>query len=110
MKSYNRQCTWLSAGRLYEGYNGSVTYGRQCIAYGVAYVDRKTMEIAVHPDGKVVVKAPIGTTPAAVQKRVVKRARWIRKQINYFRQFEPGTPPRRFVGGETHLYLGGNIG
>ena len=88
------------------GYNDSVTYGRQSIAYDVAYVDRKTMEIAVHPDGRVVVKTPIGITPATVQKRVVKRARWIRKQINYFRQFEPRTPPRRFVGGETHLFLG----
>ncbi len=88
------------------GYNDSVTYGRQSIVYDVVYIDRKTMEIAVHPDGKVVVKTPIGTTPAAVQKRVLKRARWIRKQINYFRQFEPRTPSRRYVGGETHLFLG----
>jgi len=88
------------------GYIGSVTYGKQSIVYDVVYVDRKTLEIAVHPNGKVVVKAPVGTTPVVVQKRIVKRARWIRKQENYFRQFEPRTPPRRYVGGETHLYLG----
>jgi predicted metal-dependent hydrolase len=87
-------------------YSGSVTYGKQSIAFDVVYVDRKTMEIAVHPGARVVVKAPTGTTPVAVQKRVVKRARWIRKQINYFLQFEPRTPPRRYVGGETHLFLG----
>lgn len=88
------------------GYSGSIEYGRNEITYHVLYVDRKTLEIAVHPDGRVVVKAPTGITPVAVQKRVVKRARWIRKQINYFRQFEPRTPPRRYVGGETHLFLG----
>ncbi len=88
------------------GYSGSVEYGRKEIVYHVLYVDRKTLEIAVQPDGQVTVKAPKGTTHDAVQKRIVKRARWIRKQLNYFHQFEPRTPPRRYVGGETHLFLG----
>ena len=26
--------------------------------------------------------------------------------MRYFEQFEPRTPPRRYVGGESHLYLG----
>ncbi len=28
------------------------------------------------------------------------------KQINFFRQFEPKTPERQYLSGETHLYLG----
>lgn len=88
------------------GYRGSIEYGRNEIIYHVLYADRKTLEIAVQPDGRVTVKAPKGTTPVTVQKRVMKRARWIRKQIDYFRQFEPRTPPRRYIGGETHLFLG----
>jgi len=88
------------------GYSGSIEYGQDKIAYQVAFADRKTMEISVRPDGRVAVRAPLGTSPLTVQQRVVKRARWIRKQINFFRQFEPRTPPRRYIGGETHLYLG----
>lgn len=88
------------------GHRGSIEYGRKEITYHVLYADRKTMEIAVQPDGRVTVKAPNGTTSVAVQKRIVKRARWIGKQLNYFRQFEPRTSPRRYVGGETHLFLG----
>jgi predicted metal-dependent hydrolase len=88
------------------GYSGSIEYGRKEITYHVFYVDRKTLEIAVQPDGRVTVKAPKGTTPVAVRTRIVKRARWIRKQLNYFHQFEPRTSPRRYVGGETHLFLG----
>lgn len=88
------------------GYSGSIEYGQDKIAYQVVYAARKTMEISVHPDGRVGVRAPVGTSPLAVQNRVVKRARWIRKQINFFRQFEPRTPPRRYIGGETHLFLG----
>ncbi|MBA4391083.1 MAG: M48 family peptidase [Syntrophus sp. (in: bacteria)] len=64
------------------------------------------MEIAVHPDGAVVVKAPLDTSQEAIQKRLNRRARWIRKKLDYFQQFKPKTPPRQYVGGETHLYLG----
>gem|GEM_PF-4707751 len=39
-------------------------------------------------------------------KKIHKRARWILKQIDYFRQFTPKTPKRLYISGETHLYLG----
>jgi len=87
-------------------YSSSIAYSKETISFGVLFVDRKTMEIAVHPDGRVVVKAPIGTTRVAIHARVAKRARWIRKQLDYFRRFTPGIPPRRYVGGETHIFLG----
>lgn len=87
-------------------FSSSITYGKESIAFTVLYVDRKTLEIAVHPDAQVIVKAPKGTNPKAIQCRMVKRARWIIKQINYFRKFEPRTPSRCYVGGETHLFLG----
>lgn len=86
--------------------HGSIAYAQETIAFNVVYVDRKTMEIAVHPDSMVIVKAPHGTDFAEVQKRVARRAGWIKRQLDYFRQFEPRTPGRSYVGGETHLYLG----
>lgn len=89
-----------------KAYWSSVDYGKDEISFRVKYENRKTLEIAVHPDARVVVKAPRGTKPEAVENRIRKRVRWIRKQINYFRKFEPRTPARRYVGGETHLYLG----
>ena len=89
-----------------SNYSSSIMYGKESISFNVLYVDRKTLETAVHPDAQVMVKAPKGTTPKAIQGRIVKRARWIIKQINYFRKFEPRTPSRRYVGGETHLFLG----
>ncbi len=87
-------------------YKGSIAYGKEDILFSVVFAERKTMEIAVHPDLRVVVKAPKGTSALAVKNRVARRARWIRKQINFFRRFVPRTPPRSYVGGETHLYLG----
>lgn len=64
------------------------------------------MEIAVHPDSTVIVKAPVLYDIALIEKKIIKRARWILKQLNYFNQFNPKTPDRCYVNGETHLYLG----
>jgi hypothetical protein len=64
------------------------------------------MEIAVLPDSTVIVKAPVQSDIALIEKKILKRARWILKAINYFKQFIPKTPDRCYVNGETHLYLG----
>ncbi|MHB9098819.1 MAG: M48 family metallopeptidase [Syntrophales bacterium] len=84
----------------------AVAYGKESIDFSLSHVDRKTLEIAVHPDQTVVVKAPLGSDDDAIRTKVAKRAGWIIKQQGFFRQFEPRTPERRYVGGETHLYLG----
>jgi len=81
-------------------------YRGQRIEFEVLHADRQTLEIAVHPDGAVVAIAPLGVTFEDVYDRLCKRVRWISSQVAYFRQFEPRTPVRQFVSGETHLYLG----
>lgn len=89
-----------------SNYSSSLKYGTEHIVFEVVYTTRKTMEIAVHPDARIIVKVPTGISADKIAARLAKRARWIRKQINYFQQFIPCTPPRQYVGGETHLYLG----
>lgn len=76
------------------------------IDYNLYYCDRRTMEIAVHPDSSVIVKAPMDSDILMIEKKINKRARWIIRQLNYFKQFTPKTPSRCYVSGETHLYLG----
>lgn len=89
-----------------EMMEGSIFYGQRVIDYTCSTVDRKTLEIAVHPDASVVVKAPAGTDVGAIEAKLRKRARWIVKQQDYFKQFNPRTPQRHYISGETHLYLG----
>ena len=84
----------------------SVRYGGAVIEFELVRTDRATLEIAVLPDSSVIVKAPPDAREEDVLARVVRRARWILRQQRYFAQFQPRTPPRRYVGGETHLYLG----
>ncbi|AGL02593.1 M48 family metallopeptidase [Desulfoscipio gibsoniae] len=85
---------------------GEIAYGSILIEFQVIHMVRKSLEIAVHPDSTVVIKAPAGIRFEEIKMRVCKRAGWIKRQLDYFRQFEPKTPPRQYVGGETHLYLG----
>jgi len=84
----------------------TVTYEQQSIAFELRLLERTTTEIAVHPNKTVVVKAPIESRPEAIFGIVQKRAGWIMRQIQHFEQLEPRTPPRRYVNGESHLYLG----
>lgn len=83
-----------------------ITYGQTAIDFQVVRRDRKTLEIAVEPDLRVMIAAPLGASAAEIDAKVRKRAAWIKRQQAYFRQFLPRTPERKFVGGETHLYLG----
>ena len=83
-----------------------IRYGRQTIEFTVVRRERRTLEIAVEPDATVVVAAPRDTSMEAIAERVGKRAAWVRRQQRFFSQYLPRTPERRFVAGETHLYLG----
>jgi predicted metal-dependent hydrolase len=84
----------------------SITYGGGEIPFQISFSKRKSLEISVHPDKSVFVKAPEGTERLAIEEKVKKRARWIKRQIRYFDQFDPRTPSRKYVSGESHLYLG----
>ncbi|MEK7243262.1 MAG: SprT family zinc-dependent metalloprotease [Thermodesulfobacteriota bacterium] len=84
----------------------SVAHGKGNIEFSLFHVDRKTLEISVHPNRSVVVKAPLGSDHEEIRTRVARRAGWIIRQRDFFRQFDPRTPARSYVGGETHLYLG----
>jgi predicted metal-dependent hydrolase len=83
-----------------------VQYGNETIEYVIVRRERATLEIAVEPDSSVVVAAPMAASLEAIADRVRRRGAWVRRQQRFFFQYIPLTPQRRFVGGETHLYLG----
>ena len=86
---------------------GTITYGQETIHYEVRFLrTRRTLGIEVHPDSRVLVRAPIGCPEALVTERVQKRAAWISRQLSEFERYRPRTPARQYVNGESHLYLG----
>lgn len=83
-----------------------LTYGTTTIDYSLDYANRKTLAITVHPDCSVSVVAPLDSELAHIEKKLFKRASWIRKQQLDFERYLPQLPARKYVSGETHLYLG----
>ena len=84
----------------------SIQYGSKKIDFAIEYTRRKSIGITVMPDLTVLVKAPEGAALEKVKAVVEKKASWIIKQQQFFLSFQPKMPHRKFVSGETHLYLG----
>lgn len=86
---------------------GTLTYGTDTIRYEVRFLaSRQTLAIEVHPDSRVLVRAPVDCPEALITERVQKRAAWISRQLAEFERYRPRTPARQYVNGESHLYLG----
>jgi predicted metal-dependent hydrolase len=83
-----------------------IDFGTRRINYSLTYKNRKSLGVKVLPDTTVEVIAPESSDENEVAKKVRAKAPWIIKQQDFFISFKPVTPVRRFVNGETHLYLG----
>lgn len=81
-------------------------YGSETIDFSLSFSPRQRLSITVEPHGDVVVKAPAETTLESVLNHVRKKAGWIIRQRDQFAAFGPVMPPKRYVSGETHRYLG----
>ena len=84
----------------------SFQFGSKQIDFHLEYSNRKSLGITVMPDLSVSVKAPVDTTIEKIIEKLKKKAPWIIKQQSFFLSFHPITPARKYIGGETHLYLG----
>lgn len=84
----------------------SIDFGSQQISFQLEYTSRKSLGITVTPDLDVIVKAPVDTPMEKVKEKIRKRASWIITQQSYFLAFHPKMTERKYIGGETHLYLG----
>ncbi len=84
----------------------AIQFGSKQIDFQLEYSNRKSLGITVKPDLSVLVKAPVDTSLVKVKEKLRKKAPWIIRQQSFFLYFHPKTPARKFIGGETHLYLG----
>lgn len=92
----------LSEGK----HHNRLLFGSNSIHYEVLYQERKTLGIRVYPDCSVKVIAPLDTPLEVLEHKIRGKASWIVKKQREFLSYHPLTPPRLYVSGETHLYLG----
>ncbi len=85
---------------------GRVAFGARDLEYELHRADCSRMSITVHPEGTITVRAPESADEDEVQRRVLRRARWIIKQLKELEALRPLQPDWEYVSGETHRYLG----
>lgn len=84
----------------------SIQYGSKQIDFTLQFSERKTLGITITPEIDIIVTSPIGVPIEKIIEKVTKRAPWILRQEGFFLSFFPRTTERKYVGGETHLYMG----
>ncbi|MHB8530149.1 MAG: M48 family metallopeptidase [Caulobacteraceae bacterium] len=81
-------------------------WGEARFPFTVVRSARRALKIAVAPDGTVLAHAPEDAAEEEIVARVSRRGGWIKRQLQRFEAWRPRTPPRQYLSGETHLYLG----
>lgn len=81
-------------------------FGNRLVPYALHRGDRKNMRVVVNPDLSVEVYAPRRTSLRVIEDVMDKKARWIFKTIDKAESYHPLPSPKKYIGGETFMYLG----
>lgn len=81
--------------------------GREFLAYTLRRSHRRrTVAIHVEPDRRITVLIPAAASIQRVEDLLRRRLAWVRRRQRTFEALPPAPPPREWIAGETHRYLG----
>jgi len=81
-------------------------YDVETIEFKVTKSKRKSLSIAIQPDGNLLVKAPFFLSDAEILKWVKTKTGWIIRQRAKIIEQQEINPPKHYISGEKFLYLG----
>lgn len=81
-------------------------YETETIEVTVTRSKRKTLSIAIQPDGNLLVKAPLGLSDGEILKWIKSKTGWIIRQREKVLEQQNSNPPKRYRTGEKVSYLG----
>jgi predicted metal-dependent hydrolase len=84
----------------------SIQFGARQIRYRLHRDGRKRLRIVVSPALTVDVFAPKSAKEDQIREAVKKKAPWIAKTLDKVETYHPLPTPKRYVSGETFVYLG----
>ena len=84
--------------------NAEIAVGKQYLK--LRFTKRKTLSIAVLPDLSILVTAPYGTEASLIEEKLKKREGWIKAQLDFFAKPRSFFTEKKYISGESHLYLG----
>lgn len=72
----------------------------------IIHANRRSFSLEIKPDGRLIVRAPKGATPAEVQAVVAKKSAWIAQTQAKLAKKYPELKSKTFTPGERFWYLG----
>ncbi len=81
-------------------------YGTRRIVYHLHRSNGKRLRIVVSPDLTVNAYAPERVSPDRIFEAIRKKAAWITKTLDHVEMYHPLPTPKKFINGETFVYLG----
>lgn len=78
------------------------------VEYQIKYSNRKTLNITVERDRRVIVRAPHYLTAEKIDEMVQSKRQWIKEKLNHVQKYPLVVESKEFVSGETLMYLGRN--
>ncbi len=83
-----------------------VSWGGRAVVAELRRTARRVLRVEVRPPGQLVVFAPLDAEKAELIQRLSKKGAWIFRELDRMDATPASTPERRYVSGETHLFLG----
>ena len=83
-----------------------IEFGSRTIPYCLHRADRKRMRIVVSPELTVNIFVPNSASDEQVKKAINKKAPWIIRTLDKLESYHPLPMPKRYLSGETLVYLG----
>src|SRR5690349_19742968 len=78
------------------------------LEYEIKYSKRKTLNITVERDRKIIVRAPENLSLQKIEAIMQSKKQWISEKVNHAQKYPIDYKPKEFISGETLLYLGKN--
>jgi predicted metal-dependent hydrolase len=76
--------------------------------YEIKYSNRKTVNITVERDRRIIVRAPEHLPLEKIERIVQSKKQWIKEKLNHAQKYPLIPEIKEFVSGETLMYLGKN--
>lgn len=76
--------------------------------YEIKYSKRKTLNITVERDRKIIVRSPLDLSIEKIEEIVQSKKQWLKEKINHTQKYPVDTEPKEFISGESLLFLGKN--
>jgi predicted metal-dependent hydrolase len=76
--------------------------------YEIKYSTRKTLNITVERDRKIIIRAPEHLSIAKIEQIVQSKRQWIKEKLNHSQKYPLLPESKEFISGETLMYLGKN--